>query len=235
MIPPRPPGPEFHTFTAIARCPVTGRLGIATATRSLAVGARVPFVRPRLGAVAIMAIADTRLGPLAGRLLEMGYKAPAVVEQLVAADPYHEYRQLGVIDADGFAAARTGAMNRDWAGHHCHDDFIALGNVLQGEHILEAIEAGFAPDGELEERLLRALEAGRDAGGQKGGQNSAALLVYDDKDFARVDLRVDAHDEPVAELRRVFEVFKPAIDYYSHRQLDARVQPLHEAVPDKGY
>lgn len=236
-MPNRPPGPEFHTFTAIARCPETGKLGIATATRSLAVGARVPHVRPRLGAVAIMAIADPRLGDLAMRLLEMGYKAPAVIEQLVAADPQHEYRQLGVIDADGFAAARTGRHNRDWAGHHVRENFIALGNVLVGEGVLDAIEAGFndQPAAEFEERLMLALEAGRDAGGQHGGQNSAALLVYDDKNFARVDLRVDHHEEPVAELRRVWEAFKPAIDYYALRQVKADVPPLHEVVPDGRY
>ena len=103
MSPGRPPGVEFHTFTVLARCPRTGRLGIATATRSLAVGARVPHVRAGLGAVAIMAIADARLGYTALRLLELGYKAPAVIEELVKGDPYAEYRQLGVIDADGFA------------------------------------------------------------------------------------------------------------------------------------
>ena len=103
---PLPPGPEVHTFTAIGRCEKTGRLGIATSTRSLAVGARVPFVQPRAGAVAIMAIADARLGHMA-RAFKIGYKAPAVIEQLVQADPYCEYRQLGVIDDDGFAAAWT--------------------------------------------------------------------------------------------------------------------------------
>jgi len=236
-MPKRPPGPEFHTFTAIARCPETGKLGIATATRSLAVGARVPHVQPRLGAVAIMAIADPRLGDLAMRLLAMGYKAPAVIDQLVAADPQHEYRQLGVIDDDGFAAARTGQHNRDWAGHHVRENFIALGNVLVGEGVLDAIEAGYnaQPQAVFEERLMLALEAGRDAGGQHGGQNSAALLVYEDKPFARVDLRVDHHEEPVAELRRVWEAFKPAMDYYSWRQVKADVPPLHEAVADQGY
>lgn len=232
-----PPGPEFHTFTAVARCPRTGALGIATATRSLAVGARVPHVRMRLGAVAIMAIADPRLGHMAIRLLRQGYKAPAVVEALVAADPYAEYRQLAVIDDDGFAAARTGAHNRDWAGHHVRDNFIALGNVLVGEAVLDAIERGYEsePDAPLEDRLMRAVEAGRDAGGQHGGQNSAALLVYADKPFPRVDLRVDVHDEPVGELRRVYDAFRPAIDYYSLRQVDARVKPLHESVPGGNY
>ena len=184
-----------------------------------------------------MAIADARLGHMAQRLLKMGYKAPAVIEQLVQADPYCEYRQLGVIDDDGFAAARTGTENRDWAGHHVRDNFIALGNVLVGEHVLDGIEAGFneEPEANLEDRLMRAIETGRDAGGQHGGQRSAAILVYDDKEFPRVDLRVDHHEEPIAELRRVFEVFKPAIDYYNHRQVDARVKPLFEAVPNPNY
>jgi uncharacterized Ntn-hydrolase superfamily protein len=100
-----PPGVEFHTFTVLGRCARTGRLGIGTATRSLAVGARVTHARAGLGVVAIMAIADARLGHMALKLLDLGYKAPSVIEELVKGDPYAEYRQLGVIDADGFAAA----------------------------------------------------------------------------------------------------------------------------------
>jgi uncharacterized Ntn-hydrolase superfamily protein len=186
---------------------------VGTATRSLAVGARVPHARAGLGAVAIMAIADARLGQMALRLLELGYKAPAVVEELVRADPYAEYRQLGVIDGDGFAAARTGQKNREWAGQRVREDYIVLGNYLTGEHILEAMERAFTarPDEDLEERLLRGIEAGRDAGGQHGGQQSAALLVYEDRAFAHVDLRVDVHPEPVGELRRVFDAYRPAI------------------------
>src|SRR5688572_12384775 len=95
-----PPGVEFHTFTVVGRCARTRRLGIGTSTRSLAVGARVPHVKARIGAVAIMAIADARLGHLAMRLLDAGYKAPAVIDELVKADPYAEYRQLAVVDGD---------------------------------------------------------------------------------------------------------------------------------------
>ena len=221
------------TFTCIARDAATGELGIATATRSLAVGVRVPHVA-RLGAVAIMAIADFRLGRLAQDLLANGCPAPAVVAALVAADPYPEYRQLGIIDAEGRTAARTGAENRAFAGHHVRDELIALGNVLVGEHVLDAIEAGFA-GGALAERLLAALEAGRDAGGQHGGQNSAALVTWGEHEFPCVDLRVDVHEEPVGELRRVFDAWKPAADYYTERQLDPRVRPLHETLPGRGY
>ena len=226
----RPPGVEFHTFTVLGRCARTRRLGVGTSTRSLAVGARVPHVRAHLGAVAIMAIADARLGYQALRLLEMGLKAPAVIEELVRTDPYAEYRQLGVVDDDGFSAARTGKMNRDWAGHRAGPDHVVLGNVLTSERVLDAMETAFLADADddLEERLLRAIEAGRDAGGQHGGQRSAALLVCDTKPFARVDLRVDVHDEPVGELRRVFDVYRPAIPYYDLRQVDARVPPLDD-------
>ena len=225
------------TFTVMARCEETGAFGIATATRSLAVGARVPHIAPNLGAVSIMAIADPRLGKTAIKLLETGYKAPGVVDELLEADPNHEYRQLGVIDADGFAAARTGAHNRDWAGHHVRGQMIALGNVLVGEHVLDAIEAGYTskPHEPFEERLMLALEAGRDAGGQHGGQNSAALLVYAERAYARVDLRVDVHEEPVGELRRVWDSYKTALDYYWRRQVDPTVQPLHEVVPDQSF
>ena len=225
------------TFTVMARNPDSGMLGIATATRSLSVGARVPHIAPGLGAVSIMAIADPRLGGLALNLLDQGYKAPGVISGLIAADPQYEYRQLGVIDADGYADARTGANNRDWAGHHVSENLIALGNVLVGEHVLTAIERGYADAhaAPFAERLMQALEAGRDAGGQHGGQNSAAILVYGDRRYPWVDLRVDVHDEPVGELRRVFDAYATAADYYWRRQRDPTVPPLHEVVPDQSF
>jgi uncharacterized Ntn-hydrolase superfamily protein len=224
------------TFTIVGRCAETGRLGVATATRSLAVGVRVPHVAPRLGAVAIMAIADERLGHRALQLLAQGNKAPAVVEALVAGDPNAEYRQLGVIDDDGFIAARTGKRNRDFAGHRIGKNHIALGNVLVGPHVLDAIEGGFTarPGDALEDRLMAALEAGRDAGGQHGGQRSAAILVYGAKTFAEVNLRVDLHREPVGELRRIYDAYKLAIPYYNLRQVDATVPPLDEWLARRG-
>lgn len=216
------------TFTIVARCKRTGMLGIGTATNAFCVGVRVPFIRERSGAVAIMAIADERLGPIALRLLDIGYKAPGVIDQLVAADPFAEYRQLAVVDDDGFAAARTGAENNDWSGHRIGDNYVVLGNAIAGEKVIDAMEEAFLADesDDLEGRLMLAVEAGRDAGGQPNGQRSAALLVYDKKSYSRVDLRVDIHDEPEAELRRIFDRYRPAIPYYDMRQTDPRVPGL---------
>src|SRR3954454_8268806 len=159
------------TFSILARCPATRMLGIATATRSFAVGARVPFAQARLGVVAIMSRADARLGHCAMSLLGQGHKAAMVVDTLVRNDPYAEHRQLAVIDDDGDAAARTGAANTFWAGHEIHDGFIVLGNVLPGVQTLDAMRGRFKAtfDQPLEDRLLQALEAGRNAGGQVGG------------------------------------------------------------------
>jgi uncharacterized Ntn-hydrolase superfamily protein len=221
------------TFSILARCPVTRMLGIATATRSFAVGARVPFAQARLGVVAVMSRADARLGHFAMNLLAQGHKADLVVDTLVRNDPHAEHRQLAVIDDDGDAAARTGTANTPWAGHQIHGGFVVLGNVLPGVQTLDAMHASFsATAGQaFEERLLQALEAGRDAGGQIGGQVSSALVVYDQDKFARVDLRVDQHDEPVGELRRVFEAYRPYIPYYVQRQRDPRIPPWHEWKP----
>jgi uncharacterized Ntn-hydrolase superfamily protein len=218
------------TFTIVARCKRTGMLGIGTATNAFCVGVRVPFIRERSGAVAIMAIADERLGPTALRLLDLGYKAPGVIEQLVVTDPYAEYRQLAVVDDDGFVAARTGAENNNWAGHRLGDGYVVLGNAIAGEQVIDAMEAAYLSDSDddLEERLMRAVEAGRDAGGQPNGQRSAALLVYDRKSFSRVNLRVDIHETPEAELRRMFDVYRPAIPYYDMRQVDPRVPRLDD-------
>ncbi|MGE0417395.1 MAG: DUF1028 domain-containing protein [Acetobacteraceae bacterium] len=221
------------TFSILARCPQTRMLGIATATRSFAVGARVPFIAPRRGVVAVMSRADARLGQFAVRLLEQGHTAQHVIDTMVRNDPWPEQRQLAVIDDDGNMAARTGRDNTPWAGHQLHDGFVVLGNVLPGVQTLEGLRASFvASAGQpFEDRLMTALEAGRDAGGQVGGQVSAAMLVYDQDRFARIDLRVDQHDEPVGELRRVFEAYRPYIPYYVQRQRDPRVPPWHEWKP----
>lgn len=224
------------TFTIVGRCQRTGMLGIGTATNALCVGVKVLFIQRRVGAVAIMAIADERLGPMGLRLLEMGYRGKGVVDQLVSGDPFAEYRQLAVVDDDGHSYVRDGKENTHWTGHRCGDGYAVLGNAIAGEEVIDAMETEFLsdPDEDLEERLMRTVEAGRDAGGQPNGQRSAALLVYEDKTFSRVNLRVDIHSEPEKELRRIFDLYRPTIPYYNMRQVDPRVPGLDDWLTQQG-
>ena len=223
-------GISFHTFSIMGRCPRTGALGVGITTRSMAVASRCPYVQANIGAVATQASTNPRLGRLALRLLEQGFSAPKVLEEVAASDPYIEHRQIGIVDRDGNSAARTGSENKDWAGHITGRDYVAMGNVLLGEHVAEAIARGFeeSEDEVLEERLLRAIEAGRDAGGQHGGQRSSGLVVFDREVFSRTDLRVDLHDEPVGELRRVYNEFAPLMEYFTLRAADPTI-PSPEA------
>ena len=209
------------TFSIVARCERTQMFGVAIATRPIAIGAKCPFVRAQVGALMVQANGDPRLGPLGLNLLEMGYSAEKVVDELCASDGEEniEWRQIGVVDKDGRSAARTGAHNEDWKGHVCRRNFVALGNRLTSERTVSAMADAFEASvaDTLEERLMMAIEAGRDAGGQVKGQHSAALVVQNRKSYAWVDLRVDDSDEPVGELRRILELYKPLIPYYDSR------------------
>lgn len=212
------------TYTVIGRCEESGKLGIAIATYSLAVGGYCPSIRSGVGAVSTQANVDPSLGPLAIRLLAMGYSAGKTLAELTESDAKFSWRQVGLVDRDGVPAVHTGENTRAWSGHATDVGVVAMGNALAGEHVVQAIlEAFQAAGGErLDERLLRALEAGRDAGGQAGAdghlpERSAGLLVHDRHDHAWLDLRVDAHDAAVDELRRVHGVYAPYIPYYERR------------------
>ena len=221
----RPIGIEFHTFSIVGRCARTGMLGVAVTTSDLAVGSRCPHVKPVAGAVATQATTDPRLGHLALRLLEMGYSAQRVIQELEASDPYIERRQLGVVDRDGNSSARTGSLNQPWAGHIAGRNHVAVGNVLAGEQVVQAMAdtfVGSEPES-LEERLLKAMEAGQEAGGEaRDGTpyHSAAVVVYGSLPFPLVDLRVDEHSEPLVELRRILGLYAPKIDYFALRASD---------------
>lgn len=209
----------FNTFTIVGRCERTGMLGVGITSHAFAVGSRCPFVQAHVGAVATQATTDPRLGRLALQLLAMGYSAPKVVEEVTSSDRFPESHQLGVVDRDGNAAADTGSGTMAWTGHLTGRNFVSMGNNLIGAPTIEAMARSFEADAarDLDERLLRALAAGRDAGGQNGGQRSAGLLVYKDEVFPWLDIRVDAHDEPIGELARVFELFQPFKSHYAAR------------------
>ena len=226
------------TYTIAAHCPRTGQLGIGIATFSLAVGGYCPLVKSHVGAVSSQAHADPRLRRTAVRLLELGYSPAGILAELRANDPDFEYRQIGIVDKDGRVAAHTGAHTRPWTGHAVGEGYAVFGNHLDGEHVLEAMSEAFerTDGGDLDDRLLTSLEAGRDVGGQLAAfpdwpnqDRSAALIVYEDEDYAVMDLRVDSHETGIAELRRLWAEYRPYIPwYYQLRVKDPEKAPSHQ-------
>lgn len=204
------------TFAIAGRCEQTGRLGVAISTHPYGVGARCPFIAPNLGICVTMARTDPRLGPLGLNLLRLGYSAKRTLDEIAASDPNIEWRQVCVIDRDGNAAARTGALNSVWSGALTARNVVAMGNYLTSARTAETMFESWmgSEGGILEDRLLAALEAGRDAGGQVGGQQSSALLSFASEIYAYCDVRVDAHDEPIGELRRIYALQRPLLEYY---------------------
>ncbi len=194
------------TFSITARCPETGMLGVGVSTAVICVGALVPFVRAGVGAVATQSFVNPYLGIWGLDELAGGLAAPAVVERLAARDEGRDVRQFAVVDAQGRAAAYSGERCVGWFGHLTGDGYAVAGNMLVGEATITEMARTFeASRGEhLAERLVRALEAGQAAGGDRRGRISAAVKVYHTEDYPLVDLRVDDHADPVAEIRRLW-------------------------------
>lgn len=213
------------TFTVVGRCPKTHLLGVAMATHAPAVGNRCPVVIPRMAAASVQAIADPRLTLLCTKLMGLGYHAGKIIQELETSDPNAPLRQIGVVDAWGNAAAMTGSGNGAHAGHILGQGWLVMGNGVIGPQVLEAMAASMRSTGDelLEERLVRAVEAGGAAGGQADGHFSSSILVYGDEPFAYIDLRVDVHEEPIGELRRIFEWFRPLLPYYAQRPYNPRL------------
>ena len=206
--------PIVATYS-IAACDLeAGQWGVATQSKFLAVGSVVPWAEPQVGAVATQAYANPRYGPDGLALLRDSLSADEVVARLTAADDGREHRQLGVVDAQGGSASFTGAQCMDWAGGEAGSCFAAQGNILVGEETVAALATTFRASAgrPLAERLLDCLAAAQAAGGDRRGQQSAALLVVErDGGYAGlsdvlVDLRADDHPQPVAELARIYQL-----------------------------
>jgi uncharacterized Ntn-hydrolase superfamily protein len=165
------------TYTLLARCPKTGQVGIGIATYSICVGLYCNGLRGNVGATMTQAFVNQSNNPLAVRLLEQGFAPEHVLAELKANDPHHEYRQIAVIDRLGRLAAYSGPKNRGWAGHVVGDGYVAMGNVLTGKKTVDAMAEAYEATSDLsfERRLLAAIEAGRDAGGQSGNDGHLAL------------------------------------------------------------
>jgi uncharacterized Ntn-hydrolase superfamily protein len=197
---------------SIAACDLeAGQCGVATQSKFLGVGSVVPWAEPRVGAIATQAYANPRYGPDGLALLRDGLSAQEVVDRLTAADEGRDHRQVGVVDGQGRGASFTGAECMDWAGGRTGDCYAAQGNILVSAETVDAIAETFeSARGTLAERLLDCLDAAQAAGGDRRGQQSAALLVVErDGGYAGlshevVDLRVDEHERPLEELRRIY-------------------------------
>ena len=200
------------TFSIVARCPKTLSLGVCVSTAVPAVGSVVPHAEACVGAIATQAKTEVSYGIRGLKLLKMGLSPQTALEAMLREDGEREKRQVAIIDVRGRTAIFTGKETVDWKGHLIGKDYAALGNMLAGKSVIEAMAKTFeASSGHLAERMLSALESGQEAGGDERGRASAALLVVNERWTGirpAIDLRVDEHRDPVKELRRIFEVFK---------------------------
>lgn len=234
------------TWSVLAR-DREGRFGVAIASRFFAVGALCVHTQRDVGALCTQALMNPLYGP-AGLLRLAEGRAPAdVMAELTAADAGRAQRQLHLLGARDAGAAYTGAQCIDWCGHHVGDDFSVAGNMLAGPQVLQATVAAFESHAALPlaERLIEAMAAGEAAGGDKRGKQSAALRIQGKEDYAELDLRVDDHPEPIAELRRLYAVslqrFQPFVACLAGRhdpvgeldraRIEARVEAFQAARP----
>jgi len=201
------------TFSITARCPATGMLGVAVSTKLLCVGALCPFARAGVGAISTQSFVNPYLGIQGLALLAAGMDAAATCERLAAGDEGRALRQFAVVDRNGRAAAYSGADCVGWYGHRTGEGYAVAGNMLVGEPTIVEMARAFEAtrDGVFAERLVGALAEGQAAGGDKRGRQSAALLVVDREDYPLIDLRVDDHPEPVAELRRLWGLYREGL------------------------
>ena len=200
------------TFSIVARSADGESWGVAVASKFLAVGSAVPAAVAGIGAIATQADANVAYKGLALAHLDEGATASVALERLLDEDDRRDHRQVGIVDCDGTSATHTGSECLDWAGGRAGPGYAVQGNVLAGEDVVVALERAFLesdPGSPLAHTLLRALAAGDAAGGDRRGRQSAALLVvrdgagYGGLDDIAVDLRVDDHPDPVAELSRL--------------------------------
>jgi len=244
---------EVVATYSICACDLdAGQWGVATQSKFLAVGSVVPWAAPQVGAIATQSYANPRYGPDGLELLRSGLGADEVVERLTGADDDRAKRQLGVVDAAGRGATYTGAECHDWAGGRAGDGFAAQGNILvSGETVDALVDTFHATVGApLAERLIDCLAAAQAAGGDRRGQQSAAILVVErDAGYAGlsdsvIDLRVDEHAAPIEELRRIYELHQmyfgstPQEDWIDvdtslRAELDGRLAALgHDSLED---
>jgi uncharacterized Ntn-hydrolase superfamily protein len=205
----------LSTQSIIGHDPRTGKFGVAVASAVVSVGRSFRYAAPGVGVIAVQAWSNYYIGLDGLELLKRGLSAQEVLEKTlgVDAEEHRRQRQVAIIDSRGGQAVYTGPDCRDWKGHLIGKNCIAAGNLLvdNGEEVVQAMVREFEaiPEEEpLAERLLRGLQAGQDAGGDRRGRVAAALFVVREHDYPYVDIRVDSHVEPITEVRRIYEAYK---------------------------
>ncbi len=203
------------TFSIVGYDAETGALGIAVQSKFFAVGSVVPWAEAGVGAIATQSWANTTYGPKGLKYLKSGLSAEQTVERLIADDAEHAKRQVGIVDAKGNVANYTGEECNEWAGAVSGKHYTAQGNILAGEEVVKAMGRAFEEtEGELADKLMAALFAGQEAGGDTRGQQSAALFVVQERsgyaglNDRYIDLRVDDAEKPIEELQRLLEIHK---------------------------
>lgn len=223
------------TFSIVGRCAETGQLGIAISSSSIAVGARCPWLRAGVGAVASQNVTLPALGPQILDLLEAGAEPATALDQALARNGYSQYRQVAVLDGQGRSALFSGSqalgLHQALAGEQC----VAAGNLLATPQVIEALISTFEQTpGPLAERLLAAMHAALAAGGEAGPVHSAALKVVGDLTWPMVDLRVDwAEQDPIGELDRLWRAYAPQMQDYLTRALDPTAAPSYGVPGDE--
>jgi len=218
------------TFSVVGMCRQTGMFGAAVTTSSIGVGSRCPFARAGVGAVLTQHRTDPRLGPRGLELLAAGHSASQVMAALVQENPTSGWRQLAIIDTQGETAYYHGDRISSIHAAAQGNAVCAIGNILRSEAVPQAMVEAFGqdPEAHLAERLLRALEAGLAAGGERQQVKSAALLVVYEQPFPLVDLRVELAPQPLVELRFLWELYRPQLELYVRRAIDPDSVPYPE-------
>ena len=209
------PSVPISTFSIIARDSETNELGVAVQSKFIAVGSVVPYAKAGIGAVASQAWGNVQYGPVGLKLLSQGIKTEQIIALMIKTDPLQKHRQVAIINQDGNTSNHTGTECLNWAGTRSGKNFSVQGNLLTGPQVVEAMANSFKKSsGFLAERLIMALQAGQDAGGDKRGMQSAALLVvkenwgYGGLNDRFRDLRVDDHSNPIQELNRIYKIHR---------------------------
>ena len=232
------------TWSLLAR-ESNGTLGVAIASRFFAVGSLCVHTQRGVGALSTQALMNPLLGPLGMKLMQSGKAMQQVMQDLLQTDAGSEQRQVQLLPMQGEAVAHTGKACIDWCGHVSGQDFSIAGNMLAGPQVLaETAKVFQATQGmPLAERLILAMQAGEDAGGDKRGKQSAALRIHADEDYLQLDLRVDDHEDPLLELKRLYdkslERFQPFLSCLPGRHnpvglidrslIEAQIERFHQA------